>query len=226
MFQQMLFIQWKVSRFAVLLLLPLCIALPVVLLRLSSTFAHRAWASPALDMLRVTEMWSVAFPVLAAIAGCTVALTAWTWDHRTNHIYALSLPIERWRYALLKMGSGALVLGVIILGILVGALIAVTTTDLPEGVRAYPFAFAIRFMFAALICYAITFAFAAGTMRTTIRVLAVMFFIFIVGSIVTDYMGTVLNREIPSPLALWGEALVSWPGPFNVFGGSWMLIDV
>jgi hypothetical protein len=39
-------------------------------------------------------------------------------------------------------------------------------------------------------------------------------------------MGTVLNRDIPSPLALWGEALVSWPGPFNVFGGSWMLIDV
>jgi hypothetical protein len=227
MFREMLRTQWKVSRVSVAFLLPLCIGLPIAVIRLSRlVVAQSEWSSPALDILRATARASIAFPLLAASTGCVIALCAWAWDHRTNHVYALSLPVERWRYAMMKMGAGAIILGLTALGVLIGSIIAVSTTALPEGIRGYPLAFTIRFLFAALITYAITFAFAAGTVRTTLRVFLILFVIFIGGTLLTSYLGSAMGTQITSPLALLAEAFGSWAGPFQVFGGSWMLIDV
>lgn len=226
MFKEIAFLQWKTSRFAVYLLLPLCVALPLLLLRIANAMIDAELPDAALGMLHVVNAGAVAFPILAAAAGTTVALTAWAWDHRTHHVYALSLPIERWRYALIKMGAGTLMLVVLAAAVLLGALLALGMTPLPDGIRGYPLAFATRFLFAALICYAVTFAFAAGTIRTTVRVFTALFIVFIVGSVVTEIAGRALGTPLPTPAELLGDALVSWPGPFHVFGGSWMLIDV
>jgi hypothetical protein len=226
MFRQIMFLNWKVSKFAVAILLPLCLGLPIALLRLSSDYAAAGSPTAALDMLRATQSWARVFPLLAGAAGCTIALCVWAWDHRTNHVYALSLPIDRWRYALLKLTSGISILAVLFVAVLVGALLAITLVDLPTGIRGYPFAFGVRFFFAALLTYAITFAFAAGTMKTTIRVFVLLFAVFIGGGLITDFVGDAIGRTVTSPIALLHEALVTWPGPFNVFGGSWMLIDV
>jgi hypothetical protein len=227
MFREIAFLQWKTSRFAVILLLPLCVGLPIFLVRLTSRFAGGDQLGGAnLAVLHFMDATSVAFPILAGASGCGLALAAWTWDHRTNHVYALSLPLERWRYALMKMGAGTLLLLVLVVGLLLGSLVAIALTPLPDGIHAYPLAFSIRFMFAALICYAITFAFASGTTKTTVRVFSLLFIVFILGSVVTEIAGRALGTTIPSPAALLGDALVTWPGPFNVFGGSWMLIDV
>ena len=226
MFKQIMLLNWKVSKFALAMLVPLCIGLPIALLRLSSEYTLQVSAMPALDMLRVAERWARAFPLLAGAAGCAIALCVWAWDHKTNHVYALSLPIERWRYALLKFLSGTTLLGVLFAAILLGSIIAVSITDLPTGIRGYPMALAIRFLFAALITYAITFAFAAGTMKTTVRVFVIMFVIFIGGGLLTDVIGDAMGRPVSSPIGLFHDALSNWPGPFNVFGGSWMLIDV
>lgn len=226
MFKQIMLLNWKVSKFALAMLIPLCIGLPIMLLRLSSEYTLQMSAMPALDMLRVADRWARAFPLLAGAAGCTIALCVWAWDHKTNHVYALSLPIERWRYALLKLVSGVALLALLFAAMLVGSVIAVSITDLPTGIRGYPLALSIRFLFAALITYAITFAFAAGTMKTTIRVFVIMFVIFIGGGLLTGVVGDAIGRPVSSPIALLHEALSTWPGPFNVFGGSWMLIDV
>jgi hypothetical protein len=219
-------LNWRVSKLALALLVPLCIALPVALLRLSSEAVTIASPTPALDLLIVTERWARAFPLLAGGAGCAIALCVWAWDHKTNHVYALSLPVERWRYAMMKLFSGAAILGVVGLAMLVGGVLAVLTTDLPTGIRGYPIALTVRFIFASLITYAITFAFAAGTMKTTIRVLVMIFAIFIGGGLLTDMIGDAMGRPVSSPVVLLYEALATWPGPFTVFGGSWMLIDV
>ena len=227
MFRQIAFMQWKTSRFVVILLLPMCFGLPIFFLRLADRVsAAEQSGGAALAMLYFIDATSVAFPILAAAVGGALALAAWTWDHRTNHVYALSLPIERWRYALLKMGAGVGLLLLLAAALFMGCLVAMALTSLPEGVRAYPVALSIRFLFAALICYAATFAFAAGTTRTTVRIFASLFVIFIIGSVITEIAGRALGTQVPSPAALLGEALVTWPGPFNVFGGSWMLIDV
>jgi hypothetical protein len=225
MFRQIMFLNWKVSKLALLALLPLCIGLPILLLRLSVEYLN-ASPTPALDMLRVTQTWARAFPLMAGAIGCAIALCVWAWDHKTNHVYALALPIERWRYALMKFLSGTLILGIVFAAVLVGAVIAVAMTDLPTGIRGYPIAFAIRFFSAMLITYAITFAFAAGTIKTTIRVFVIFFIIFVGGGLATDLIGDAMGQRIASPIALMYDALVNWPGPFNVFGGSWMLIDV
>jgi hypothetical protein len=226
MFKQIAFLQWKTSRFAVFMLLPLCFGLPIFFLRLADRFTSTEPVAAALPMLFFIDATSVAFPILAAATGGAIALAAWAWDHRTNHVYALSLPIERWRYALMKMGAGAMMLLALVAAVLVGSLIAVAVTRLPDGIHAYPLALTIRFLFAALICYAVTFAFAAGTTRTTVRIFATLFFILIIGSVATEIAGRALGKDLPSPAVLMGEALATWPGPFNVFGGSWMLIDV
>jgi hypothetical protein len=225
-FKQILLMQWRVSRYALALLLPLCIGLPIALVQLSRVLVDKDSFAPATSMLGATQTWVIAFPVLAAATGCAIALSAWAWDHRTHHVYALTLPIERWRYALMKMGAGAIMIGITAVGVMIGALIALALGRLPEGLHGYPFAFAIRFLFASLICYAITFAFAAGTIKTTVRVFMIVFTIFVLGSVLAQFASGILGTQVPTPLELLGDALVTWPGPFNVFGGSWMLIDV
>lgn len=226
MFRPILFTQWKVSRWAVLLLMPLCVGLPILIVRLAARMSQSVYADRALDMLRITSATSVVFPVLAALTGIAFALIAWDWDHRTNHVYALSLPIERWRYALLKMGAGLSGLALPILGIFVGALIATYSTSLPPGLHRYPLSFGLRFLFAAVICYAIMFALAAGTIRTTMRIVLGLVVLIVVAPFVVSFINTTFGTSIPGPFELLREAFVSWPGPFNVFGGSWMLIDV
>src|SRR3569833_3213920 len=111
MFQPFLSLQWKSTRWGVLLLTPLCVGLPILLLRLSYQATQQPFSEPALAMIRFMQIMMGLFPMLAAICGAAFALAVWNWDHRTNHIYALSLPLERWRYGLLKLGAGAVMLG-------------------------------------------------------------------------------------------------------------------
>lgn len=225
-FRPLLWSQWKVSKWAVLVLLPLCLGLPIIVMRFARQVAISEYASPAVDMISAVELWLPVFPILAAITGCTLALTAWLWDHNTNHVYALSLPLARWRYALNKFASGGVLLLIPAIAIWTGAIFAVSTTTLPEGLRGYPVAFGFRFLLASLICYAVTFAFAAGTVRTTLRILFAFFVIVVFGTLTTEYIGRAMHMWIPSPFSVIVSALTSWPGPFNVLGGSWMLIDV
>jgi hypothetical protein len=211
-FRPLLGLQWKASKWAVIVLLPLLVGLPVVVMNFGKRFAQDDFSNPALDMVRAVEIWSPVFPILAALTGAVFALAAWAWDHGNNHVYALALPIERWRYALLKMTAGAVTLALPVLALLAGAVIATATTVLPDGLRAYPVSFSFRFLFAALIVYAIMFALAAGTMRTTLRVALVLTVLVTLGGIFAfDFIVRIL---------------ATWPGPFAVFGGNWMLIDV
>ena len=211
-FRPLLGLQWKASRWAVIVLLPLLIGLPIVVMNFGKRFSRDDFSNPAFDMVRAVEVWSPVFPILAALTGAAFALAAWAWDHSTHHIYALALPIERWRYALLKMAAGAVTLALPVLALFAGALIATSTTTLPDGLQAYPVSFAFRFLFAALIVYAIMFALAAGTMRTTLRVALTLTVLLTLGGIFA--------------FDLIVRILATWPGPFAVFGGNWMLIDV
>jgi hypothetical protein len=226
MFQPILSLQWKSTRWGVILLTPLCFGLPILFLQIAYKAAGGPFSEPAMDMLRFLQVLSPVFALLALLTGATFALGVWTWDHRTNHVYALSLPLERWRYALLKMSTGALLLAVPVFAAFAGALIASMITPLPTGLHPYPFAFGLRFLLGALIVYAVMFAFAAGTIRTTVRILIAVVLIFVFGTILTNWIGNAFHTEIPSPIGMLIDALTTWPGPFHVFGGNWMLVDV
>src|SRR5207247_2566146 len=78
----------------------------------SAPAAARADASPlqAGELLQAVQSWGTLYPVLAAALGLLVAIATWAPDHRGRHVHALSLPLPRWRYVLLRFGAGAALL--------------------------------------------------------------------------------------------------------------------
>lgn len=227
MFKQILFTQWRSSRLILLPLVLISFALPVVTIQalgapgMGERFYSAAW------LLDSMQIWLPLYPGLALILGTALALAGWSWDHKVGHVYALSLPLPRWEYALLKMGAGALLLLAPVTALWVGSLVGTAAVEIPDGLNAYPGALALRFLFASLLAYALLFAFAAGTARTTIAVLTGLVLFFIVGE-----WGVGLAANVVPSLERWSlvewtlRQVVSWPGPADVFTGNWMLIDV
>jgi hypothetical protein len=134
-----------------------------------------------------------------------------------NHVYALSLPLARWEYAMLKMGAGAVLALIPTAAIWIGAHLASAAVVLPEGLHAYPNELTFRFFLAVLLSYAVVFALASGTTKTASGVMGVVVGGFVFGIMVLEAFGV-------GDLAL--QALWSAGGPLEVFTGSWALIDV
>lgn len=226
MLREMLSLHWKASRWVLLPFLLLTFGLPLLVLRLIDQVAAADAAFGAQGSIYVMEMWAPFFPILAAIVGFAVALTGWAWDHRVGHVYALALPVSRARYATQKFLGGLVVLLVPVLALLAGIVLGRMLTTLPDGVQAYPLTFTARFLLASALTYALGFALAAGTMRTVIWLLAGAFLVVVFGTLLVEFLEGALGTSLWTPLELIFAALVDWPGPFHVFGGSWMLIDV
>lgn len=226
MYQPMLFLHWKQIKVA---LIPFTIAafgLPLVSVQ-GMGGNSAAEGLSAFDYLMASQLWVAAFPMLAGAVGITLALSAWNWDHQLGHVYALSLPVPRWRYAMLKMGAGALLAALPALGFWAGAHMAAASITLPEGLHAYPNALALRFFLAELVSYALLFAMAAGTVRTALVILTACFVFLFVGGSLNGFLGREFEyfQDVNVVKAVV-DVLTGPHGPFEVFSGSWMLIDV
>ena len=228
MVQPMLLVHWKQAR---LLLLPFIVAafgLPLLVVQGFGWGAdEQAVSLEAYRILASYQVWLPYFPMLAASIGGVVALTAWNWDHHLGHVYALSLPVARWEYVMLKMGAGAALLLVPVMALWLGAHAATASITIPEGLRAYPNQLAFRFFAAAMISYALFFAMGAGTIRTTVWIVsAVMAFVIggnLVSSMLELYEPTLDRVNVVQTVVTW---LLRAGGPFAVFTGNWTLIDV
>lgn len=228
MVQPMLFLHWKQVRFALLPLALAAYALP--LLAVQGLGSVPGLQGPGLEAYRIVHtyaVWLPAFPLLAAGIGVTLALSSWNWDHQLGHVYALSLPISRWRYAARKMAAGAVLALMPAAALWAGAHVAVASITLPAGLHAYPDQLAIRFLAATLVAYALLFAMAAGTIRTTLWVLAGVAGLLVVDVVATEWLFPWMGILRDHNLATWLYHLLSTtPGPFQVFTGNWTLIDV
>ena len=225
---QILSIHWKAAR---LLLLPFVVAafaLPLVSVQglgpgwagdVSSLFASRLVGTYAL--------WSPLYPLLACAVGAVLALTAWNWDHQQDHVYALSLPVGRGEYALLKLGAGVVLALVPTAAFLAGSLVAAASVDMPAGLNAYPLALTTRFFAATLLIYAFIFALASGTIRTTVTLLGGFLALLLFGSVLMDqlvvFFPSLAQTDV---MVLLGETINHPLSPFRVLTGNWMLIDV
>lgn len=218
MFRAILFSQWKWSRLIVVLGTVAGFALPIVSLQGAARGDRTPLQGEAL--LAAVQSWGTLYPVLAAALGLLVAIAAWAPDHRGRHVHALTLPLPRWRYVLLRFGSGASVLAGPMLAVLVSALLATWAATLPPGLQGYPLALALRFALAVLVAYALFFAVSAGTARTAGIILGV-----IGAAIVVQVVAGVANVDLGLMDKLQ-VALLNWPGPLAVFTGRWMLVDV
>jgi hypothetical protein len=218
MFRMILFTQWKWSR---LILLPAVIAafaLPVFSVQVAGTPNQSGWE--ARRMLSAVQSWGLAYPLLATGIALAMAMTAWGADHRGRHVYALSLPVPRWHYALQRFGAGIVLLIAPALALWIGATLAAATATIPTGLHAYPLALALRFTLALAVAYAVFFAITAGTTRTAGYVLATLG-----GIVLIQILAASAGIEIQL-LPFVSDRMLLWPGPFEIFSGRWMLIDV
>lgn len=230
MFRQLLFLHWKTVRFGLVPFLLASFGLPLLMVQGVMSEGRDPAGSTVLAGRLMSHLfaWTPLFPLLATLVGVTVALSAWTSDHRGEHVYALTLPVSRWRYVGMKMGGGAVLLLLPFLACWFGCLLATSSLQIPEGFRAYPNAVAFRFLLASLILYALLFAMAAGTMRTALWFLGGFTVLAVLGGTVPDFLADTMFHSLEgwSFLDWFVKAALTWPGPFEVLTGSWMLVDV
>ena len=218
MFRMILFTQWKWSRLAVLLGVLAAFLLPILSVQQAGDPDRTGWEARML--LNSVQSWSVLYPVLATAIALFLAMAAWAPDHRGRHVYALSLPIPRWHYALQRFGAGVVLIAAPAVALLVGAVIAAASSNIPHGLQAYPVALAVRFTLALLVAYAVFFAISAGTTRTAGYLLSI-----VAAVVVVQVLGSTAGLELHL-IPFLGDRLILWPGPLEIFSGRWMLIDV
>ncbi|MDP2955206.1 MAG: hypothetical protein Q8N53_02190 [Longimicrobiales bacterium] len=228
MYQPMLFLHWKQIKVALIPFVLAAFALPLLSVQgLGSLSSFPDDAVGAYQVMMNSQLWIPLFPTLAGFTGITLALSSWNWDHQLNHVYALSLPLPRWQYATLKMGAGVILAALPGLAFWAGAHVAAAAVTLPPGLHAYPNALALRFFLAILVSYAILFAMAAGTVKTTAYIFGAWCLFLVVGGALNGFFGDLFPyfKEVNVVQAVM-DALLSRHGPLEVFSGSWMLLDV
>jgi hypothetical protein len=217
MFREVLRTQWKWSVWAVIVAAIAGFALPV--LTVQDAGLINPDAVDVVNMMARVEIVGTFYPILALGAGVAMALLIWAPDHRGNHVYALSLPLPRWHYTLLRLAAGAVLLVPVGVMLWVGALVATAASTIPVGLHAYPTAIAIRFAFALLLGYAFFFALASGTIRTT----AIVVGIVPVAIIVLSQLITLVGGPNVLDFAI---RVADLPGPFRLLFEPWLLINV
>jgi hypothetical protein len=217
MFTVVLWSQWKWSRIVIVLGTIAGFTLPI--LSLQSARAADPDSSTA-SLLRGVQAWGTLYPVIAATLGLLVAIATWAPDHRGRHIHALTLPIARWRFVLLRFGAGASLLCVPVVAVLIGSLIATTSISIPTGLHGYPVALSMRFGLAVFVAFSIFFAVSGATARTAAIILG-LFASVIVVAIIAGVAG--IDFALPQRLQ---TVFLDWPGPLAIFTGRWMIIDV
>ena len=91
----------------------------------------------------------------------------------------------------------------------------VTTVEL----NVYPHSLAARFLLASLLAFAVFFAVASGTARTAGAILLVVVGVGLL-ELFSGLFG--LGIDVIGPVL---DSMREWPGPLEVFGGRWVLID-
>lgn len=220
MFAAICRIQWKTSATGVALLAALGFLVPLLAVQQAgfSVGDRRGW--DLIVMLSAVESAGTLFPVLAVILGLTLSVGAWSADHQGEHVYALTLPVPRWHYVLLRFGAGLLLIVPVTMAVGLGCAAALGSLDLPAGLRGYGGAVTLRFALAACVCYAAMFAIAAGTKRTAAAVFGVLGALIAL-ALILDSFGTsaaFIERSL--------NLLFLRPGPFEVLVGPWALIGV
>jgi hypothetical protein len=135
-FRQILFTQWKWAGIGVVVAGVAAFALPILTVQQAGV-ADPTWLD-ARALLPVLEEWSRAYPALAMAIGLLLGTTAWSRDHRNQHVYALSLPLPRWHYVLLRYGAGLVLLGVPAVTLWLGSVLSASMASVPPGLQAYP----------------------------------------------------------------------------------------
>jgi len=206
--------QWKWTRGLALLGALVGFALPLLSLR--TALATQSTAS----FIATMQAWGVGYAIAAAALGLMTAIAAWGYDHRLRHVYALSLPLARWRYVLLRFCAGLVMLALPVVAVFIASEIVAHSSMVPKVLQAYPVALTLRFGFATLVAYSLFFAISSATGRTAGYILGGIALIIVAQVVISsaNLQVDLVSRSI--------DLVFAAPGLLAVFGGRWTLIDV
>ena len=220
MFRAVLYTQWKWARPVLLLAVLVAGYIPVDALRTMPYTSAGGYYVPAL--YRSIEGASTLYQVLALALAVVVAISAWHADAQRQHVYALSLPVPRWRFVLLRFGAGAVLLGAVAFAVGLFGGIAAALAPLPPMLHAYPAGLALRFWLGTMVPFAIIFALLASNPRHVRWLVTAVVTVVLVDLLLASF--GVTDREL---IINWvPEGLYSGRGPLAAFLSKWMLVDV
>lgn len=210
-------LHWRWTRLAVLGIAALALIFPTLARYLARTAGSPETLSQLLDGY---ALLGPMLGFLALLGPFVLAALPWTIDHETRHVYPLSLPVSWPWWVGTRFAVGAATLIVPSVALYVGAVVAVSSVDLPPLLRGYPGALALRFLLACLVSYSASFAlqYLAGRRATQVALT------FLVGVLVVVLAGTLLGQG--AALERIAGYLFLWPGPLSIFVEPWTLIDV
>ncbi len=217
-FMAILRVQWARSRTVVTVFALACFGLPLFIIGQRFTNAYDGYLAVGY-ILSTADGVGRAFPLLALALGVITGVMAWADDQRMGHVYALSLPVARERYVLMRFAASGLTLLIPSAAALAGNLLAVGVVVLPEGLHAYPVTLAARFTLALAACFGVFFALAGATKRAA-RVVALL----LVGLVVGDLALLMFDANFSLTGSLL-EGATRWPSPFELLTGSWALFN-
>ena len=220
MFSALVWLQWKSSRVWIVIAAVVVIALPVV-------SVVRGWPtdpSAMAQFLARLEAWSIFYPGLATTVGIAMASFAWRADQAGDLVYALTLPIERWRQVWYRFGAGLVWIAAVAVVLWVAALVAIAVTPIPASLRSYPNGLALKFALATMSVFTLAFAGLSLPDRMK-RGIAVMVVALLMILMAVQTTALLAGREVNWLVPLF-EAIVARTGPLGMLGGRWMLIDV
>jgi len=217
MFREVLYTQWRWSTLPVILFTVAAFGIPLWAVQRAGLAAPLE--ADVVRMLEQVRAVGVMFPLLAAFAGVTLGALAWSPDTRGGHVYALSLPVPRWYYALLRFAAGLVLLAPVVLAVWIGGVAATAAATIPDGLYTYAGTVTLRFALSVLVSYTAAFAIASASRRTQAVIGGAVLAVIAV-QVLAVMAGVNLN-----PIR-WLMTVFSWPGPFHVFGGPWMLVDL
>jgi hypothetical protein len=220
-FKQVLKVQWLAARMPVVLLAVLGFALPLLIVTYGGSLEN-APSERVAQWLYAAEKIGTLIPGLALLVGLLLGIGAWAPDHAGKHVYAMSLPVPRSMYVLLRFAAGATLLAAPVVAVGLGSLLAVVAVKLPGGIHAYPLQFTVRFALAALVCYAIFFAISIATKRAALVVLGLICGAFLADLVLATLSFSGAASVTTSAIYL----LTTWPGPLAILMGRWALFDV
>jgi hypothetical protein len=206
--------QWRWTRTLALFGALVGFAIPLLSLRMALS------AESTEGFIAIMQSWGVGYAITAATLGLTMAVAAWGYDHRLRHVYALSLPIARWRYVFLKFNAGLVLLALPVVAVFVSSEIVAHSSFVPRMLHAYPVALSLRFAFASMVGYSLFFAISSATGRTAGYILGAIA-VIVVAQILLSASSVrfdVISRA--------SDLIFAAPGVLAVFGGRWTLIDV
>jgi len=219
MYREMLRMQWRSSIAIVAVLTVVAFAAPLMTVVYGANLGQ-ATSYTVASWLTAAASVGVAIPVIALIIGVLLGMSVWSADHLGHHVYAMSLPLPRWQYVLLRFGVGLTLLAAPVAAVAAGALLATAAVELPAGLHAYPAPLAVRFAAAALVCYSLFFALSTATRRVALALLGTLG-----GFALSDLLLAALGSNTVVVETAF-RVLTTWPGPLAILMGRWALFDV